>query len=150
MSMAMCKLVVCGGALTLAFCASAWAQPQMRMEPLTVLPHSAVAPNSAFETYSKAVYFGDLNLSSSSGSLALVRRLERAASSVCGDSEFRDLKIETQEKACYRDAVNAAVAAVGDPNVLVQHAKRHTWADSKATATIVASINDDGYLVLQR
>ena len=70
------------------------------------------------ETHSQTVKFGDLDLSKSEGQKALLSRIRGAAGEVCAPRpDTNDTKGTTAYKKCVGDAVNGAVAKVGNPGL---------------------------------
>jgi len=68
------------------------------------------------------VKYADLNLSSSSGVAALYQRIERAAVEVCQLPQgTRQLKLETELKACRHEAVDRAVGQTNLPKLSAMH-----------------------------
>ena len=67
------------------------------------------------ETHSQTVKFGDLDLSKSEGQKALLSRIRGAAGEVCAPRpETNDSKGSEAYKKCVGNAVNGAVAKVGN------------------------------------
>jgi UrcA family protein len=70
------------------------------------------------ETHSQTVKFGDLDLSKSEGQKALLSRIRSAAGEVCGQKpETNDAKGSSGYKKCVGEAVNGAVAKIGNPGL---------------------------------
>ena len=70
------------------------------------------------ETHSQTVKFADLDLSKSEGQKSLLSRIRSAAGEVCAPRpETKDTKGSTAYKKCVGDAVNGAVAKVGNPGL---------------------------------
>jgi len=70
------------------------------------------------ETHSQTVNFADLDLSKSEGLKTLLSRIRGAAGKVCAPrSETNDTKGSTDYKKCVGNAVNGAVAKVGNPGL---------------------------------
>jgi UrcA family protein len=64
------------------------------------------------------VSYADLDLSREAGARVLLDRIEAASQKVCGPRPSpRNLKINIHYRACYRDAVSQAVAAVESPRL---------------------------------
>jgi UrcA family protein len=76
------------------------------------------APAALAKPAGLRVEYADLNLNSEAGAEVMLRRLNRAAASVCGDSYGRR-PIEAREavRACMSDAVERAVSALDHPTV---------------------------------
>lgn len=67
---------------------------------------------------SVVVSYGDLDVSHSAGAQALLYRLDRAASRICGNvPDNRDLGRTTLYNSCKRAAVGAAVSRIGHPQL---------------------------------
>jgi UrcA family protein len=71
------------------------------------------------ETTTIAVSSAGLDLTRKSGAQHMLNRLDRAALSACGASEFsvRDYQQAVRRTACYREAMDRAVASVDAPAV---------------------------------
>src|SRR5215469_12722688 len=70
------------------------------------------------ETHSETVKFADLDLSKSEGLKTLLSRIRAAAGEVCAPKpEPNDTNGNTAYKKCVGDAVNQAVAKVGNPGL---------------------------------
>ena len=68
------------------------------------------------------VKYADLNLSTSSGVAALYQRIERAATEVCQLPQgTRQLKLETELKACRAEATDRAVGQANLPKLSAMH-----------------------------
>ena len=85
---------------------------------LTVVWLAAAQPAHADEYAVKTttVKYGDLNLQSEAGARALYRRLQRAATRVCGD-DYRSFGW----RQCYQKALSGAVDDVGAPTLMAVH-----------------------------
>jgi UrcA family protein len=60
-----------------------------------------------------AVSYADLNLSTAQGKAILVARIQRAAEAVCGEApDSRDVKAQMAFRACMKQSVDTAVAAI--------------------------------------
>ncbi|WP_309646669.1 UrcA family protein [Phenylobacterium sp.] len=70
-------------------------------------------------TTSVAARHGDLDLSRAGHASIMLRRLDRAALSVCGASEFslREYQRAVRATACYGAAMDSSVASLGAPLV---------------------------------
>ena len=100
---------------------------------LTLMAISAVATSalagqlaSASEgpvetTHVVSVEYVPATLSSEEGAQALYERLRDAAARACGRYERRDLAARQQWKACYSQALAAAVERVGDERIAALH-----------------------------
>jgi UrcA family protein len=74
---------------------------------------------------SKAVRYADLNLKSSEGVAALYQRIERAAVEVCDMPQgTRQLRIESEIKACRADATDRAIVQANLPKLNALHLAR--------------------------
>lgn len=60
------------------------------------------------------VQFSDLNLQTPAGNLALYRRIQTAARSVCEATHSRELTEVPRVRACMKNAIREAVLAVND------------------------------------
>lgn len=81
----------------------------------------AVAAATDQDGVSKAVFVGDLDLSSRAGARAAISRIRAAAVAVCGDSpDPRFLERAAPYHACLRTAVDRAVASLDSPIVTAQ------------------------------
>jgi UrcA family protein len=69
------------------------------------------------------VSYGDLNLESKPGARALYARLRNGAEDVCSSFEGRDLMFKRLWQTCFDQAVAAAVAKVGRPELTSLHDK---------------------------
>jgi UrcA family protein len=68
------------------------------------------------------VKYADLNLSTASGVTALYQRIERAATEVCQLPQgTRQLKLETELKACRAEATDRAVGQADLPKLSAMH-----------------------------
>jgi len=85
---------------------------------------SALAADGPAEP-SKAIKYSDLNLNTSVGVAALYQRIERAASEVCQLPQgTKQLKIESEIKACRADSVDRAIVQVNLPALSALHVAR--------------------------
>jgi UrcA family protein len=74
---------------------------------------------------SAAVKYGDLNLHSPEGIATLYRRIERASVAVCDLPQgTRQLKLESELKACRADATDRAIVAANLPRLNSLHLAR--------------------------
>ena len=70
----------------------------------------------------KSVSHADLNLNSSAGVAALYKRIESAATEVCQLPQgTRQLKLETELKACRADATDRAIMQANLPALSAMH-----------------------------
>ena len=82
---------------------------------LTAAPALAGGMN---RQHSVVVSYGDLDVSHSAGARALLYRLDRAATHICGVvPDSRDLGRATLHKSCKKAVVGAAVARIGNPQL---------------------------------
>jgi UrcA family protein len=71
---------------------------------------------------SKSLSYADLNLGSPAGIAALYQRIKRAAVEVCDMPQgTRQLKIESQLKACRADAIDRAIVSANLPRLNSLH-----------------------------
>jgi UrcA family protein len=71
----------------------------------------------------KVVSYGDLNLNSAKGVIALYGRLRSAAREVCTSLEGRDLNAKALWRNCYENAVAGAVKKIDLPAMTALYAK---------------------------
>jgi UrcA family protein len=83
---------------------------------------SAYAATPVDAAPSVVVRYGDLNLSTEAGNLALYRRIVAAARQVCPDSGPRDLQASAISRACRDAAIARAVTAVPSSRLAEIHA----------------------------
>lgn len=78
-----------------------------------------VVEHGVQETTTVAVSSAGLDLTQKGDARQMLNRLDRAALSACGSSEFsvRDYQQAVRRTACYREAMDRAVAAVDAPAV---------------------------------
>jgi UrcA family protein len=72
-----------------------------------------------------SVRFTDLDLTRTEGAAALYQRLQRAAASVCGSADTKDLPGVTRVHACIRTAIDEAVAKVDQPTLTAYYRNRN-------------------------
>ncbi len=80
---------------------------------IAVLPAAASAQSLEFR--STEVSYNDLNLNSDKDVAALLKRIQRAADSVCAGANFGtvgDIEAQKRFSACVQNATNHAVASV--------------------------------------
>jgi UrcA family protein len=71
-----------------------------------------------------AVSYADLNLNTETGKAILVARIHRAAEAVCGpEPDSRDLERLPSYRACMKQSVDTAVAAIPAPSQLAGKVK---------------------------
>ncbi len=103
--------VLCGAVVVTGVCAA--------------LPLQAGDRESGSVSSASVVSYADLNLSSAAGIDTLYSRLTGAAKNVCGRAaDIRDAADHQDWKACYRQAMEQAVKAVGNPALARVHAAR--------------------------
>jgi UrcA family protein len=80
---------------------------------------AAAATDGPVAKTSTAVSYAGLDLSRASDAAVMAGRLDRAALGVCGASRFsaRDVQDATRRSACWRDAMQQALARLGAPAV---------------------------------
>jgi UrcA family protein len=77
------------------------------------------------------VKYADLNLASRSGIAALYQRIDRATAEVCQLPQgTRQLKLETELKACRAQALDRAVAEANLPQLSALHAAKTRKVDA--------------------
>jgi UrcA family protein len=95
---------------------------------LTIAAALAVTGIAGATTQSEAqttvVRYGDLALTSKAGVTKLHARIQAAAHLVCDRLNSRVLSLRTKHDLCVSDAVNEAVAAVGNENLSNYHRYR--------------------------
>jgi UrcA family protein len=80
------------------------------------LASSAAAAQAAEpERLSVPVKVGDLNLRSEDGARVALNRIHRAAATICGETDSKQLARQAMIDACVRDAVNTTVAQAHSP-----------------------------------
>lgn len=89
------------------------------------LPIAATA-NAADELKGRSVKvkFADLNLQKEEGAAALYRRLRQASKQVCGVESLKNaggVRIIAEQKRCYRDTLDAAVARIDNAELKKIH-----------------------------
>jgi len=67
------------------------------------------------ERLSVPVKVGDLNIRSEAGAKAALGRIHRAAVTICGETDSKQLARQAMIDACVRDAVNTTVAQANSP-----------------------------------
>lgn len=70
------------------------------------------------------VAYADLNLANPAGAEVLLGRLDAAAQAVCDPGDTRQLVLHKLAQACERDAVERAVADLGQPLVVARYQER--------------------------
>lgn len=100
---------------------------------------AAVAATPASDVPSLTVRFADLDLGTSAGTAALYRRLEYAARIVCNVYEDRTIERQFPWRRCVSDALNRAVAQVGNANLSAYHLAHGAHGVHVAAASKLAS-----------
>ena len=96
---------------------------------------ASAAPDPNAETTTVHVRVADLNLSSDAGAGVALRRITRAASTICGDEpDARDMKRQAIFQACVRGVVDRAVADSGNPTLAALNGGPATRTTSLAAA----------------
>ena len=82
-------------------------------------PLAAHAASAGDQAPTATVRYSDLNLTRSADAAVMLKRLDRAASSACGVSQFslREVRVAVRQSDCYRDGMNQAVASLNSPTV---------------------------------
>jgi UrcA family protein len=83
---------------------------------------NATAP--VFGVPARVVEYSDLDLTRADGVSALYKRIERAARSVCGVDQTRELARITHARECVDTSVAHAVARVGVPALERYHSEK--------------------------
>lgn len=83
----------------------------------SLLSINAQAGADPYAAPQKAVDYSDLNLAVPADANVLYTRLQKAAKSVCGPIEIRDLRKRSKQRECYRESLAAAVATVNHNTV---------------------------------
>lgn len=81
---------------------------------------TAVARENAHgdqDQVSTTVKYGDLDLSTQAGARAVLGRIHRAASEVCGPAPFNPLDRRWEYEPCVNKAIDGAVARLNSPTV---------------------------------
>lgn len=90
-----------------------------------------VLANSLVEIPSVTINYADLDVTTPQGTAALYRRIQSAASNVCGFYHARDLQRLQVWKNCYQVSINNAVSTVNLPQLTALH-------EGKAGGSLVA------------
>ena len=88
-----------------------------REQNASVAPASTPIHRRGYEQRSMTVFFGDLNLDRAAGVNTLYARLENAADRVCAPRSERNLALQRDREACYGEALDSAVDAIGLQNL---------------------------------
>jgi UrcA family protein len=97
-----------------------------------MLASSSFAGGAA-ETPSVRVAYGDLDLTRDAGVDRLYVRLRRAAGSVCGNTDIRDLRGGANRRACVARALGGAVDSVHNSKLSARHRGAGDTAQLAAT-----------------
>jgi UrcA family protein len=81
----------------------------------TILTTSAGAADLTSQGPSVTVRYGDLNIARPAGALALYKRIQAAAKTVCPEPSRGDLERMALDRECIRQAIDAAVRDVNVP-----------------------------------
>jgi UrcA family protein len=71
--------------------------------------------NAEFNGHTEKVPYADLNVDNKRGAEILYQRLQKASKRVCGVESIRTVrgaKIEADQRSCYRQTLNQAVAEI--------------------------------------
>lgn len=116
----------------------------------TALATGSVAHAASGRTDVVVVRTHDLDLSSAAGAHALLRRLERAADTVCNGSFVRQYRPSRRRYvACYDSAMTHALAQLDAPLVQERHAQR-SEEKSRMRRTKVRTAADAGEQPVRR
>ena len=79
-----------------------------------------------------AIKFGDLDLASQPGSVAMLQRISHAALEACGASSFSapDYRWAMKNSTCYRGSMDRAVADLAAPTVTRLYEQRREYASN--------------------
>ncbi len=89
-----------------------------------IMPATTLGDDN-LEQVAKTVDFSDLDISDAPDAEVLYRRLKRASRSVCGLQSLRisaTVRVMAQQKRCYWESLEAAVAQLGHPELSRIHA----------------------------
>jgi UrcA family protein len=77
---------------------------------------------------SERVAYGDLDLGADAGAVAMLKRINRAATEVCSRQAEAGSTADVMARfeACHREAVERAIAQLGAPSVLAAYEARPT------------------------
>ncbi len=84
------------------------------------------------------VPFADLNLANPAGAAAALGRIDAAARVVCDPGDTRQLVMHKLAQTCERDAVERAVADLGQPLVVAAYQERIGHVETQIAAAEVA------------
>ena len=84
----------------------------------------AIASADELAGRSEKVTYSDLNVEKEAGAQSLYRRIQQAAKRVCGVESIRTVRgarIEAEQRSCYHESLNQAVAEVGSETLNAIH-----------------------------
>ena len=84
----------------------------------------AIAAADELKGRSEKVVYSDLNVVKESGAQALYSRLQRASKRVCGVESYKNaggIRIMSEQRDCFRNAMNEAVAQINNPTLTAIH-----------------------------
>ncbi len=93
----------------------------LTLTSITVAAHAAPPAHTEPQAL---VRYADLDLGTEGGVAKLYQRIARAASRVCPGSESRELQRAKLARACQTEAIERAVAAVGNTRLAAVQASR--------------------------
>ncbi len=88
---------------------------------VTVTAHADSTQDSALQA---VVRYGDLDLATEAGTARLYQRISAAAERVCPSADARDLKRAQVARSCQAEAIERAVASVGNARLASLQANR--------------------------
>lgn len=93
-------------------------------------------------TQKEIVHFGDLNLNTSQGAERLYLRLDRAAQTVCGESDLDKLSLRLwrSKRSCEQEAVGRAVTQLDKPKLTAVF-DRHRGPEIAKAAQVPVAID---------
>jgi UrcA family protein len=86
-----------------------------------LLGAAATVPATAQNYESRVVTYGELDLNSSAGADTLIRRIDNAAETVCGDRSRNSARLATSERQCEAETEEYALADVNHPLVTARY-----------------------------
>ncbi len=89
---------------------------------LAVIGSPATLADTAADPPASRVRYGDLDLAREDGIQTLYSRVRAAARRVCEVGVSRDVVLQAQSRRCAENAVENAVARLGNPRVSALHA----------------------------
>lgn len=84
----------------------------------------AIASAEELKGRSEKVSYSDLNVDKQSGAQVLYRRLQIASKRVCGVESIKNagsVRAMTEQRRCYRNALDQAVATIDNPTLTRIH-----------------------------